>query len=78
MTPVRFSPSSLKEGRWYEYLIRFVLGGLITVFTGWVSNRYGPSTGCSIHTFWSFRVVPYFMRRKASNPIRITIGPGFP
>lgn len=45
MTPVRFSPSSLKEGRWYEYLIRFVLGGLITVFTGWVSNRYGPSTG---------------------------------
>jgi hypothetical protein len=23
MTPIRFSPSSLKEGRWYEYLIRF-------------------------------------------------------
>jgi hypothetical protein len=27
MTPIRFSPSSLKEGRWYEYLIRFALGG---------------------------------------------------
>jgi hypothetical protein len=25
MTPIRFSPSSLKEGRWYEYLIRFAL-----------------------------------------------------
>ncbi len=34
--------------------------------------------GCSIHTFRSFRVVPYLMRRKASRPIRITIGPGFP
>jgi hypothetical protein len=32
----------------------------------------------SIHTFWSRRVVPYLMRRKASRPIRITIGPGFP
>jgi hypothetical protein len=23
MTPIRFSPSSRREGRWYEYLIRF-------------------------------------------------------
>jgi Protein of unknown function (DUF3147) len=45
MTPVRFSPSSLKEGRWYEYLIRFVLGGAATVFTGLVSGRYGASVG---------------------------------
>ena len=45
MTPIRFSPSSLKEGRWYEYLIRFGLGGAATVFTGLVSNRYGASVG---------------------------------
>lgn len=45
MTPVRFSPSSLKEGRWYEYLIRFALGGVATVFTGLVSSRYGASIG---------------------------------
>src|SRR5206468_11756521 len=45
MTPVRFSPSSLKEGRWYEYLIRFALGGAATVFTGLVSSRYGASIG---------------------------------
>lgn len=45
MTPIRFSPSSLKEGRWYEYLIRFVLGGAATVFTGLVSSRYGASVG---------------------------------
>jgi len=45
MTPIHFSPSSLKEGRWYEYLIRFGLGGAATVFTGLVSSRYGASIG---------------------------------
>lgn len=43
MTPIRLSPSSLKEGRWYEYLIRFALGGGATVFTGLISSRYGAS-----------------------------------
>jgi nitrate/nitrite transporter NarK len=45
MTPIRFSPSSLKKGRWYEYVIRFALGGVATVFTGLVSSRYGASIG---------------------------------
>ena len=45
MTPIRFSPSSLREGRWYEYVIRFALGGAATVFTGLVSSRYGASIG---------------------------------
>ncbi|MCA6114355.1 DUF3147 family protein [Bradyrhizobium sp. WSM 1738] len=45
MTPIRFSPSSLQESRWYEYLIRFALGGAATVFTGLVSSRYGASIG---------------------------------
>jgi hypothetical protein len=45
MSPIRFSPSSLKEGRWYEYLIRFALGGAATVFTGFVSSRYGAFIG---------------------------------
>jgi hypothetical protein len=45
MSPIRFSPSSLKQGRWYEYLIRFGLGGAATVFTGLVSSRYGASAG---------------------------------
>jgi hypothetical protein len=45
MTPIRFSPSSLKEGRWYEYVVRFALGGAATVFTGLVSSRYGASVG---------------------------------
>jgi hypothetical protein len=43
-----------------------------------VSFALSPAIGYSIHTFWSRRVVPYLMRRKASRPIRITMGPGFP
>ena len=45
MTPIRLSLSSLRAGRWYEYVIRFVLGGAATVFTGLVSSRFGASTG---------------------------------
>ena len=45
MTPIHFSLSSLREGRWYEYLIRFALGGAATVFTGLVSSRHGASIG---------------------------------
>ena len=43
--PIRVSPSALREGRWYEYLIRFGLGGVATVLTGLISSRYGPSIG---------------------------------
>lgn len=43
--PIKFSPSSLREGRWYEYAARFALGGAATVFTGLVSSRYGASIG---------------------------------
>ena len=45
MTPIRLSPSSLREGRWHEYVIRFALGGAATVFTGLVSSGYGASMG---------------------------------
>jgi hypothetical protein len=45
MSAIRSSPSSLKEGRWYEYLVRFALGGAATVVTGLISSRYGASVG---------------------------------
>jgi hypothetical protein len=45
MTPIRFSPSSLREGRWYEYVIRFVLGGAATAFAGLISSQFGASVG---------------------------------
>jgi Protein of unknown function (DUF3147) len=45
MSPIGFSPSSLEKGRWYEYLIRFALGGAATVFTGFISSLFGASIG---------------------------------
>jgi hypothetical protein len=37
--------SALRQGRWYEYLLRFVLGGLATVITGLIADRWGPNVG---------------------------------
>jgi hypothetical protein len=45
MMLLRLSPSSLKEGRWYEYLSRFILGGAATVFAGLMSSVFGASIG---------------------------------
>jgi len=42
---VRVSFSSLKDGRWYEYVVRFVLGGAATVLTGLISSAFGASVG---------------------------------
>ncbi len=42
---VRVSPESLKQTKWYEFLIRFLFGGLMTAATGWVALRYGPVIG---------------------------------
>src|SRR4051794_19649400 len=42
---VHIKLSALKESQWHEYLVRFVLGGLATVFAGVVADIYGPETG---------------------------------
>lgn len=42
---VKLSPSSLKQTRWYEYGIRFLLGGLATVLAGIAGARFGVSVG---------------------------------
>ena len=34
--------SSFRMGRWSEYAVRFVFGGLVTALTGVLANRYGP------------------------------------
>lgn len=45
MTVIRFKVSSLRQSRWYEYLVRFVLGGLATVLAGVIAKLTGPSWG---------------------------------
>jgi hypothetical protein len=42
---VKLSSSALKQTRWHEYGVRFLLGGLATVFAGAVSARFGIVVG---------------------------------
>jgi hypothetical protein len=42
---VRVEWSALKQSRWYEYGVRFLLGGLATVLAGAVAQFFGPEAG---------------------------------
>jgi hypothetical protein len=42
---VQFKSSALRQTRWYEYLVRFVLGGTMTVVAGLIAARFGPVVG---------------------------------
>jgi hypothetical protein len=42
---VQFNPSALRQSHWYEYLIRFALGGAVTVVAGLIAARFGPVVG---------------------------------
>ena len=42
---VQFQPSALRQTHWYEYLVRFVLGGAMTVIAGLIAARFGPVVG---------------------------------
>jgi hypothetical protein len=42
---IRFNASTLRQTHWYEYLVRFVLGGATTVIAGLIAARLGPVIG---------------------------------
>jgi hypothetical protein len=42
---VSLSTSGLKRSKWYEYVIRFVLGGLVTAVAGLLAKKMGPNFG---------------------------------
>jgi len=42
---VAVKPSVVLETRWYEYLVRFVFGGLVTALAGFIAKKYGPVVG---------------------------------
>jgi hypothetical protein len=42
---IQIDPTVLKEIRWYQILVRFCIGGLITAATGIIAKRYGPAVG---------------------------------
>jgi len=42
---IQFKSGSITQTRWYEYLLRFLFGGVITVLTGFIAAKYGPVIG---------------------------------
>lgn len=42
---VRFHPSALRDIRWYQYAVRFALGGAMTVIAGFIAAHFGPVIG---------------------------------
>ena len=42
---VRVNWPALKQSRWYEYVLRFGLGGSATVMAGLVAQFFGPEAG---------------------------------
>jgi hypothetical protein len=42
---VRIDSSTVKQTRWHEFAVRFLLGGLITAFAGIIGHKYGPYVG---------------------------------
>jgi uncharacterized protein DUF3147 len=41
----KLSLSSLRSSRWYEFILRFVLGGAATVLAGAIGSHFGQSVG---------------------------------
>jgi hypothetical protein len=42
---IRLNPVALREAKWQEYAIRFFFGGVTTVATGLIANKFGPAVG---------------------------------
>lgn len=43
--PIKLKAAALSQTRWYEYLVRFVLGGATTVLAGIIAEHFGPAVG---------------------------------
>lgn len=42
---IQFHTAALKQTKWHEYAIRFLLGGTITVIAGLIAKGFGPIVG---------------------------------
>jgi hypothetical protein len=42
---VKLNFAGAKGSRWTEYAVRFLFGGIVTVTTGMVAKKFGPSVG---------------------------------
>jgi hypothetical protein len=37
--------STIRQGKWYEYAVRFLFGGIITALAGIIAKKFGPGIG---------------------------------
>lgn len=42
---IQVEPAAIIKTRWYEYAVRFLFGGVITVGAGIIAKKYGPDIG---------------------------------
>ena len=42
---IKFNAGAVLQTKWYEYVVRFVIGGGITVVAGVIADRFGPAIG---------------------------------
>jgi hypothetical protein len=42
---IHFTTNGLENTKWYEYLLRFGCGGVITAATGLIAHHFGPLVG---------------------------------
>jgi len=42
---VRFNLGAAGQTRWYEYVLRFFFGGVVTAMTGLIAQKFGPEIG---------------------------------
>jgi Protein of unknown function (DUF3147) len=42
---IEVDPSALQRTEWHEYLVRFVVGGLVTAVAGIIAKQFGPVIG---------------------------------
>jgi hypothetical protein len=42
---IKFNAGAALQTKWYEYVVRFVIGGGITVVAGVIADQFGPAIG---------------------------------
>lgn len=42
---VAVEPGKIRDTKWWEHLIRFAFGGLVTAAAGWIGEKFGPVVG---------------------------------
>jgi hypothetical protein len=42
---IRIDTTTMREAKWYEYVVRFAFGGIVTALTGIIAKHFGPEIG---------------------------------